>query len=116
METLFVRLKAYDPRRGQVLRRYTYRGIKLQEDRGWLRVPTEVAEYLREVREVASDQHSPLAFDVCTEVEAKSLDAAEQESAVTRKTASDATKVSLPDDEAPAGAGGERTSRKSKKA
>jgi hypothetical protein len=58
----------------------------------------------------------PLAFDVCTEADAKSLAAAEQESAVTRKTASEATKVSLPDDEAPAGAGGERASRKSKKA
>lgn len=26
METLLVRLKAYDPRRGHVLRRYTYAG------------------------------------------------------------------------------------------
>jgi hypothetical protein len=116
METLFVRLKPYDPRRGQLIRRFTYRGIKFHDDRGWLRVPKEVADYLREVREVPSDQHSSLAFDVCTEAEAKSLDAAEQESAVTRKTASEATKVSLPEDEAPAGVGGERASRKSKKA
>ena len=34
METLFVRLKPYDPRRGYVLRRYTYRGIKFHEERG----------------------------------------------------------------------------------
>ena len=44
METVFVRLKPYDPRRGYVLRRYTYRGIKFQEERGWFRVPKDVAD------------------------------------------------------------------------
>ena len=99
METLFVRLKPYDPRRGNVLRRYTYRGIKFHEERGWFRVPKDVADYLRAVHQVPGDEHSPLAFDCCTEAEAKSLDAKEKESAVTRKTASDEIKVSLPDDD-----------------
>lgn len=104
METLFVRLKPYDPRRGHVLRRYTYRGIKFQEERGWFRVPKDVADYLRAVHQVPGDEHSPLAFDVCTEAEAKGVDAKEKESAVTRKTASDEIKVSLPQDDAKAGA------------
>ncbi len=99
METLFVRLKPYDPRRGNVLRRYTYRGIKFHEERGWFRVPKDVADYLRSVHQVPGDEHSPLAFDCCTEAEAKSLDAKEKESAVTRKTASDDIKVSLPQDD-----------------
>ncbi len=38
METILVRLKPYDHRRGHVLRRYTYAGIKFQVDRGWSRV------------------------------------------------------------------------------
>ena len=46
-DTLLVRLKPYDPRRGHVLRRYTYAGIKFQEERGWYRVERPVAEYLR---------------------------------------------------------------------
>ena len=75
METLLVRLKPYDPRRGHRLRRFTYRGIKFQEERGWYRVDKPVADYLRQVRQVASDEHAPLAFDVCNADEAKALDA-----------------------------------------
>ena len=46
MQTLLVRLKPYDPRRGFVLRRYTYRGIKFHEERGWYRVDKAVAHEL----------------------------------------------------------------------
>lgn len=98
METLFVRLKPYDPRRGYVLRRYTYRGIKFQEERGWFRVPKDVADYLRDVHQVPGDAHTPLAFDCCTATEAKSIDAKEKASAVARKTASHNIRVSLPQD------------------
>ena len=34
METLLVRLKSFDPRHGQVVRRYTYAGIKFHEKHG----------------------------------------------------------------------------------
>ena len=94
METLLVRLKPHDPRRGHVLRRYTYRGIKFQEERGWYRVEADVADYLRAVRQKAHDPHAPLAFDVCTPEEAEALDAKEKEAAVTRKSAADAIKLS----------------------
>ena len=94
METLLVRLKPHDPRRGQLLRRYTYRGIKFQEERGWYRVEKSVADYLRDVRQTPGDEHAPLAFDVCTPEEAQALDAREKEATVTRKAATDDIKLS----------------------
>ena len=94
MQTLLVRLKPYDPRRGCVLRRYTYRGIKFHDERGWYRVEKVVADYLRGIRQVAGDDHSPPAFDVCTGDEAKALDTREKEGAVPRAAATDDIKVS----------------------
>lgn len=96
METLLVRLKPYDPRRGHVLRRYTYRGIKFHEERGWYRVDKAVADYLREVRQVPSDEYSPVAFDVCTDDEAKALDAKDKKATAKRKAATDEITVSEP--------------------
>jgi hypothetical protein len=93
METLLVRLKAFDPRRGHVLRRFTYSGIKFQPERGWYRVEKQVAEYLRGVHQQPSDAYTPLAFDVCTDAEAKALDAAEAEETQVKKAASDDIKV-----------------------
>ena len=94
MATMLVRLKPHDPRRGCVLRRFTYRGIKFHEERGWYRVENDVADYLRTVRQTFSDEHAPLAFDVCTPEEAQALDSQEKEATVTRKTATDDIKVS----------------------
>ncbi len=93
METLLVRLKPYDPRRGHVLRRYTYAGIKFQEERAWYRVEKAVAEHLRSVRQVPSDEYAPLAFDVCTEVEARALEAKESDAAKFKRSATDDLKV-----------------------
>jgi len=95
LETLLVRLKPYDPRRGFVLRRFTYKGIKFQEERGWYRVEKQVADYLAGVRQVEHDPHSPSAFDVQTDDEAKALDAREESEAKTRKNALEATRVSV---------------------
>ncbi|RJS14136.1 hypothetical protein DRW03_35430 [Corallococcus sp. H22C18031201] len=92
--SLLVRLKSYDARRGHVLRRYTYAGIKFQEERGWYRVAKPVADYLRTVHQLPSDTYSPLAFDVCTEAEAKALDATEADEAKTKRSASDELKLS----------------------
>ncbi len=89
METMLVRLKSFDPRRGQIVRRFTYAGIKFHEERGWYRVEKSVAEYLRSVRQVAGDEVTPLAFDVCTEEEAKALDVREESEAKVRKAAAD---------------------------
>jgi len=94
METLLVRLKPHDPRRGCVLQRYTYCGIKFHGERGWYRVEKAVADYLRSIRQIAGDEHSPPAFDVCTNDEAKDLDAREKEGAATRASATDDIKMS----------------------
>jgi hypothetical protein len=94
METLLVRLKPHDARRGHVLRRYTYLGIKLHQERGWYRVAKDVAEYLRGVHQVASDEYSPLAFDVCTDEEAKALDAREETETKVRRAAADEIRLS----------------------
>ena len=89
MKTLLVRLKPYDHRRGHVLRRYTYAGIKFQVERGWSRVETPVGEYLRTVHQVPGDAYSPLAFDVCTEDEAKAIDATESDASKVKRSATD---------------------------
>ncbi|MFI5297477.1 MAG: hypothetical protein ACHREM_05210 [Polyangiales bacterium] len=94
MDTVLVRLKSLDPRRGYVLRRYTYAGIKFQEERGWYRVTKAVAEYLRTVHQVADDAVSPLAFDVLSDEEAKALDAREEAEAKVRRSATDDIRLS----------------------
>ena len=93
MENVLVRLKPYDPRRGFVLRRFTYQGIKFHEERGWYRVTKVVAEYLAKVQQRDTDPHSPLAFDVASEEEARALDARDEHEAKTRKNAAEAPRV-----------------------
>jgi len=102
MDTMLVRLKPYDPRRGFVLRRYTYLGIKFHEERGWYRVDKPVADYLRTVREEPDEEYTPLAFDVCTDAEAQALDAKETDEAKVRRAAADEVKLSAARTEASA--------------
>jgi len=90
MDTMLVRLKPYDPRRGFVLRRFTYAGIKFHEERGWYRVDKAVADYLRTVHEAPESDFTPLAFDVCTEDDAKAIDAREESESRVRRTPSEA--------------------------
>ena len=92
--TYLVRLKPYDPRRGHVIRRYTYRGIKFQEERGWYRVDKAVADHLRSVRQFPADPHSQPAFDVHTPTEAKAIDQKEHEAETVRKQASESLELS----------------------
>ena len=94
METMLVRLQPYDPHRGFVLRRYVYQGIKFHAERGWYRVEKSVADYLRTVREVATDPNSPLAFDVGTDEEAKAIETREENAAKQRRAATDEVKLS----------------------
>lgn len=77
-QTMLVRLRPYNPKRGCLLRRFTYRGIRFMEDRGWYRVDEDIAGYLKGVRQVDSDPDSSLAFDVCTEEEARALEEKER--------------------------------------
>ena len=93
METLLVRMRPFDPRRGAKLRRFTYAGIRFQPERGWYRVEKPVAEYLRGVRQAVGDAHAALAFDVCTDDEAKALEAQEVGAAKQQRHATDDLQV-----------------------
>lgn len=87
----WVRLKAYNPRRGYKLRSFMAFGLKFEEARSWYKVPEvivrrnedtrekeqiNVIEYLSAVREDNNDTESPLAFEICTKEEALAADAA----------------------------------------
>ena len=93
-DTLHVRLKPHDPRRGHVLRRYTYQptDTRFEGIRGWYCVDKELGEQLRDVRQIATDPHSPRAFDVCTAEEAQRIDA-EADSAQRAARATDPIRV-----------------------
>jgi hypothetical protein len=90
MKTMLVRIKATDPRRGHVLRRFTYKGIRFQAGSGWYQVSEEVADYLKAVRQRANDLNSPLAFDICTEKEARAMDKKEAEETEPKRPADNA--------------------------
>ena len=96
METMLVRLKPHDPRRKFVLRRFAYAGILFHEERGWYRVPVEIADYLRGVRQSEFNPYSPPGFDVCTEEEARALEAQEKAVASARRVGIDAAPTTLP--------------------
>lgn len=84
-----IRIKPYDPKKGNVIRRYTAFGVRFEEARGWYKVSDEVAAYLGTVHQRAGDDDSPLAFDVCTEEEAQRLEASEKKKAEERARAAE---------------------------
>ena len=86
----YVRLKRRDPKHGIVLRQFVYRGIRFLETGGWYVVHDEVTEYLKGVRQKASDPRSPEAFDVCTEAEARKIEEQENIEAKPRRPADNA--------------------------
>jgi len=65
-----------------VLQHYSYRGILFKAGAGWVKVAESVAEHLRTVHQQAHDPYSPLAFDVCSEDEARKLDVKDIEQSV----------------------------------
>jgi hypothetical protein len=80
-KSMLVRLKPHDPKKGLLLKQYTYQGIRFQAGRGWYRVDGEVAAYLEEVHSVPGDEDTPLAFEVCTPDEARALDEKDRKAA-----------------------------------
>lgn len=84
-----VRLKPFDPKKKHVIERYTAFGIRFEEKRGWYKVSDEVAAYLGTVHQVPGDEDSPLAFDVCSEDEAKAMEAVEKKKAEERARAAE---------------------------
>lgn len=122
-DSRLVRLKAVDKRRGHVLRRFTYKGVTFIAGKGWSRVTRPIADYLAEVRQTEGDPHSPLAFDVCTDAEARVIDESEARDAQAVRRATDnlpiqegrgtVTTADLPDaSPAPATSAGEERARR----
>lgn len=83
-EMMYVRLKPYNPRVGNVLRRF---GVPVgaghvifEEARGWYEVPEQVAALLRKVSQVEGlPPGQRPAFDVCTFEEARDIEQQERE-------------------------------------
>jgi hypothetical protein len=71
---MLVRLKPHDPKKGLLLKQYTYQGIRFQAGRGWYQVNRQVAAYLKDVHSIPGDEDTPLAFDVCTPDQARAMD------------------------------------------
>lgn len=92
-----IRLRPLDAKKGHVIRRYTAFSMTFEEAKGWYRVSDEVAAYLQTVHQVPNDEDTPLAFDVCTEAEAKALELAEKKKAEERARAAEPN-VAMPRD------------------
>ena len=84
-----VRLKPLEAKKGHVIRRFTAFSTTFEEAKGWYRVSDEIASYLAKVHQVPNDEDSPLAFDVCTEEEARRLEQAEKKKAEERARAAE---------------------------
>jgi hypothetical protein len=94
-DTLLVRLKPFNPRRGYVMKTYVdgQTGAVFKEDRGWYEVDAAYGERLREVRSEPLNEESPPAFDVCTKAEAIELERRQKQAAAERATALDPRSV-----------------------
>jgi hypothetical protein len=97
-EVRFVRIKPYNPRLGHSLRKYTHlpTNKKFEETQGWYKVDAGLAKYLTTVQMVEGDPRSPMAFDVCTEAEAKAIDLREKK-AKDRKDPNEANDLTTSD-------------------
>lgn len=94
-DTLLVRIKPFNPRRGYVMRSHIDgpTGAQFKEERGWYEVPKAVGERLKEVTSKPLSPESPLAFDVCTREEAIALEKRARAAAQERASASDPLSV-----------------------
>lgn len=73
-EMMLVRVHPITKAKAPKLRRYTYRGVRYDLERGWYEVPRELAEELKKLNQDHYDPDSPPAFDVATVDEAKTID------------------------------------------
>jgi hypothetical protein len=98
---MLVRLKPHDPKKGLLLKQYTYQGIRFQAGRGWYQVNRKVAAYLKDVHSIPGDEDTPLAFEVCTPDEARAMDENDRKAARQVLPAEEALDVSHVGDEQP---------------
>lgn len=85
---MLARIKPYNPKLGQVARRYMTRGRRYEEAKGWYEVSDEDATYLQGItREVPKIVHPVHIFDVMAKEEAAKVDADENRTDDLRATA-----------------------------
>src|SRR3972149_4543544 len=82
-EHTYVRLKPYNPRQGLVVKRYLYKGANYVYDQNaqlsvWYRVTPQLANELRELRQVEGDGLSAQLFDVYKETEKRQIEEEEE--------------------------------------
>ena len=87
--SMLVRLKPYNKRRGHLLRRVNFRGVKFEAHKGWYKVDDNTAAQLGNVRQTAYDEDSPQAFDVLTQDEARAVEASENKAKQEKAKAAD---------------------------
>lgn len=85
---IVVRLKRYNPKRGQRLQRFALWGYIFKEEQNWYKVPAKITymgevkdlkDYLENVHQDNEDPDSPFAFDVVTEKEAEAINKRERQ-------------------------------------
>lgn len=98
---MFVRIRPYDKRRGQLVRRYIYGGFRFEADHGWYEVDDAIADYLKTVLTFPEDPDSKPVFDVSDQAGAEKLAREEYEAANPERKIAEATagrqKVTLGD-------------------
>jgi hypothetical protein len=94
-DSLWVRLKPFNARKGHVLQRFAIGDVRFDVERGWYKVGRKLADYLKTVHSRPDDPDSPLAFEVVTAEEAKHLEKAERKAAQLRAIAVDPNVITL---------------------
>jgi len=106
---IFVRIKPRNERKGIRMRRYRVFGMQFVEATGWYKVSrfvtaevsgreqlVDTKEYFSNVRNT-DNEDSPLAFDVCTEAEARAIDEAERKAAEPKRKSADPVDLTTAD-------------------
>lgn len=76
-QSMYIRLKPHNPRRGHVLRRFCFKGKVFHVGR-WYKVSEAFAQQVSELHQKHYDEDSPYAFDVATEAQARAIEAKER--------------------------------------
>lgn len=80
-DVMLVRIKPFNKNKGNLCRRYTYRGTKFEVDRGWYEIPAWVAEEMKDLRHPSNGNK---IFDVATYEGAVEIDEEEAAEEVAR--------------------------------
>jgi hypothetical protein len=84
-----VRIKPFDPKKGQLVKRFTVAGMNYREEQGWYPCRDEkIANALKSMHP-EGDESRPLIFDVCTVEEARELERRESRRARSERRSSE---------------------------